>query len=940
MDKAKVGLSYSRLSHLQYICNRHLLGLFVWVCLEPCLLRRSPPCSTRGATQKGLELFASTIKFVEGCIFNMEKVDEDASLEFKWLKRRGFGGKKKEIQFYESFIYDGVTYMLYDCVYMYKEGLREPYIGKLIKIWELRDNKRKKVKVQWFFRPEEISKWLGDTMTLENEIFFASGEGVGLANINPLEAIAGQCNVVCVSKDHRNPQPSNEELKAADFIFYRTFDVQSCSILDKMEEKVGGLEIEYIFNRKEGENTSTPPENTSVRKEENQNTTTCGEAHQLLTKSLTNKLKDDKEDINLSAEVDAKVESQDKDIPNLLAETDGCILKADKDNSRLKDMPLGKDKADKHEMEASIVPVHKVEAKERNKPPAGSDKLHDRPFKKIMPDDKNPPMEKQVELEVAIDSERLKDMPSKKSKVDKSVKIPVNKLKVLGTTGSNSEMGKTDSCIDKADKDNSKLKDMPCSKDKDERKVSIVPVNEVEAKERNKTPTGYDKLHDRPLKKIKSDDKAAPKEQVELEVAGDSVKADKDNSKLKNMPCSKDKADKDVMKESMVPVHKVEAKVRNKTLAGSDSLHDRPLKKIKSNDKTTLKEKQVEVEAVGDPERLTDFIKSPVAGISKHEDKLTPHVNNLKGTSGTTEEKPYGKNGKVLLGSDKGKSSTKVTDDLEGRMLNKTMTDGSFKMPDNKKNNSVQKLSINTNGSNGKDLVDKQPKVEHSGESKRKLSVSKSPKVSALSTDRDKKTMYQEFVVGPKPNAEKSGWFRRLPWEERLKNAYDIGAAILLYNVDPNYTSEEVEDIIWHASTENCQAKILPRNAVSSPHYGQALILLKTKEAAQRVLAKLDEECLMLSNGRPLVATTCPPILLRKSSNFFGHLAIDKIRLQNQREMDEAVSTSHFSQPNTIEYDMAMEWSLLQSRSKKWWEMIHKQQGDELRKIKIALLKK
>ncbi|XP_024985702.1 protein ANTI-SILENCING 1 isoform X2 [Cynara cardunculus var. scolymus] len=899
----------------------------------------------------------------------MEKVDEDASLEFKWLKRRGFGGKKKEIQFYESFIYDGVKYMLYDCVYMYKEGLREPYIGKLIKIWELRDSKTKKVKVQWFFRPEEISKWLGDTTTLENEIFFASGEGVGLANINPLEAIAGQCNVVCVSKDRRNPQPSDEELKVADFIFYRTFDVQSCSILDKMEEKVGGLGIEYIFNRKEGENTSTLPQSISDRKEENQNTTTCGEVHQLLTKSLTNKLKDDKEDIKLSAEVevkvDAKGESQGKDIPNLLAENDSCILKADKDNSRLKDMPFSKDKAGKDEMKTSMVPIHKVEAKERNKPPTGSDKLHDRPLKKIMPDDKNPSKEKQVELEVAGDSDRLKDMPSKKSEVEKSIKLPVNKLKALGTTGSSSEMGKTDSCIDKADEDNSKLKDMPCNKDKDERKVSIVPVHEVEAKERNKTPTGNDKLHDRPLKKMKSNDKAVPKEkQVELEVARDSerlkdmpskkskvenssklpvdsnskheeklplhvkdlkdsetsgtnsemgksdrctVKADKDNSKQKNMPCSKDK---DEMEESTLPVHKVEAKEKNKTPAGSDNLHDRPLKKIKSNDKTTLKEIQVEVQADGDSERLTNSIK------------------------------PHGKNGKVLLESDKGKSSTKVTDDLEGRMLNKTRTDGSFKMPDNKKNNSVQKLSIDTSGSNGKDLVDKQPKVEQSVESKRRLSMSKSPKVSGLSTDRDKKTIYQEFVVGPKPNADRSGWFRRLPWEERLKNAYDQGTAVLLYNVDPNYTSGEVEDIIWHALTENCEAKILQRTAVSSPHYGQALILLKTKEAAQRVLAKLDEECLMLSNGRPLVAITCPPILVRKNSNFFGHLAIDKLKLQNQREMDEAVSTSHFSQPNTIEYDMAMEWSLLQSRSKKWWEMIHKQQGDELRKVKTALVKK
>lgn len=56
------------------------------------------------------------------------------------------------------------------------------------------------------------------------------------------ESIAGACNVVCVSKDYRNPQPSAEELNAADFVFYRTFDVQSCTISDKMDDKVGDLE--------------------------------------------------------------------------------------------------------------------------------------------------------------------------------------------------------------------------------------------------------------------------------------------------------------------------------------------------------------------------------------------------------------------------------------------------------------------------------------------------------------------------------------------------------------------------------------------------------------------------------------------------------------------------------------------------------------------------
>jgi hypothetical protein len=62
------------------------------------------------------------------------------------------------------------------------------------------------------------------------------------------EAIGGKCKVVCTSKDSRNPQPSDEELQKADFIFYRAFDVKHLKILDKIEEKVAGIEgITFSF---------------------------------------------------------------------------------------------------------------------------------------------------------------------------------------------------------------------------------------------------------------------------------------------------------------------------------------------------------------------------------------------------------------------------------------------------------------------------------------------------------------------------------------------------------------------------------------------------------------------------------------------------------------------------------------------------------------------
>ncbi|CAH1451614.1 unnamed protein product [Lactuca virosa] len=778
--------------------------------------------------RSGLELFASTIKLVECCIFYMEKVDEDANLEFKWLIKKGRGGKNKEVQFYGSFIYDGVKYVLYDCVYMYKEGLREPYIGKLTKIWENAD-KSKKVKVHWFFRPEEISKWLGDTKTLENEILFASGEGVGLTNISPLEAIAGKCNVVCVSKDSRNPQPSDEQLKAADFIFYRTFDVESCTILDNMDEKIGGIEIKHIFNRREDESISTLPETTTTTTSTDNTititTSTSSEPKQLLlTKTLpnSNNLKDD--------------DAQDKNIPILAAEITSVAL-LEKTNPKIDE------KADKHAMEAN---------KRKKSSTTGSDKLHEQPSKKMKLDDKNLPKEKQVEVvEVDRDSVGLKDvivMPSKKSKVDNNVR----------TGGKNSEIGKTDTSVVKTDKDN-----MKSSKDKDETKVSKVSTVD---KERKKTPMESDKLDDRPLKKMKS--KVANEKQKQVEVEGEKI----------------------------------------------EKLTDLSSKKSKVEDKSAPNEKQKQVEVEGEKiEKLTDLPSKK----SKDEVKSPRNVNNL-GTSGTQEEKANGKNN-----YNKGK----ISDELEGRRLKKTKAEGSFKIPDNKKNSSS---TINSNGKNllvasegkSKSVVVNNNNKENqseSNESKKKLSMSQSPK-----------DMYKEFVVGPKPNADESGWFERLPWEQSLKSAYDQGSAILLHNVDPDYTSGEVEDLVWHAFTENCEAKILPHSVISSPHCYQALVLLKTKEAAQRVLAKLDEDCLMLSNGRPLVGTPCPPIIPRKTCKFFGHLSIDRIKI-NQREMEEAVSTSHFSQPNTIEYDMAMEWFLMQSKSIKWWEMIHKLQGNEFR---------
>ncbi|XP_045811089.1 protein ANTI-SILENCING 1-like isoform X1 [Trifolium pratense] len=175
--------------------------------------------------------------------------EESETLKFKWGKMRGKGGKKKDTQFYESFTLDGVDYELFDTVYV-QNGFAEPSIGKIIKIWETPTvEKLRKIKVQWFFRPCQISRFLNGVKIYYNELFFACGDGPEVASINSLESIAGKCNVVCISKDPRNPRLSDETVWRAEFVFHRYFDVGKHKILEEVDDKIVGIGVKNLFNK-------------------------------------------------------------------------------------------------------------------------------------------------------------------------------------------------------------------------------------------------------------------------------------------------------------------------------------------------------------------------------------------------------------------------------------------------------------------------------------------------------------------------------------------------------------------------------------------------------------------------------------------------------------------------------------------------------------------
>nr|POF06645.1 protein anti-silencing 1 [Quercus suber] len=189
-------------------------------------------------------------------LLRVTKVEDN--MKFKWGRKKGVSKTDERIQFYESFTYEDVEYFVYDCAYIYCKGDTETSICKLVKMFETPTHV-KRVKVVWFHRPIEIRDILGNHNPQWNELFLASGQGVGRRDyINPLEVIVGKCSVVCTSKDERNPYASKTELKWADYFFYRIVDVEKCVISEKFNDEIAGIKVEYFFNKRKDPKLISP----------------------------------------------------------------------------------------------------------------------------------------------------------------------------------------------------------------------------------------------------------------------------------------------------------------------------------------------------------------------------------------------------------------------------------------------------------------------------------------------------------------------------------------------------------------------------------------------------------------------------------------------------------------------------------------------------------
>ncbi|XP_020878800.1 protein ANTI-SILENCING 1 [Arabidopsis lyrata subsp. lyrata] len=640
----------------------------------------------------------------------MEESVTSEGLEFKWGKKKCVGGKKKDVQFYESFIYDGDEYHLYDCVLVgdaSEPDSTEPFIGMIIKIWE-HANKHipRKVKLLWFFKPSEIAPYLeGVPDVLANELFLASGEGLGLANINQLEAIGGKCSVLCISKDKRNPQPSDEKINSADFVFRRSFDVKSCKVVDTIDDKIAGVDVKFIFNRACSEKEATAVQN--IEADVNGNSDSL------------------KPNGPLASGSGRKIEDNHFESSDCKKSSNGCIQEKEKGHYQL---------ATK---KATV-------AEERSNKDSGSrgnhfdGKAQESEVKKQLTKQKSMPAEERYSNSFEASGSRIIHSISRKAQVN-DVKKQLTKQKSM-------------------------------------------PAEERYGKE-------LSGLDDRPLKKQKRD--------------GSVTIPDGRNTTLLQNITSDGKKDTGSFK--------------------------RP------RDKVTIEEV---------PPEKRSFVKKRDLGVSVSEGKTTKTV------------------------TEKGLSKKPSFGHAEDKML----------ADDNERN-------------------------------------------------------YQVTEVCRRPDAGKSKWFRSLPWEESMREAEKKGTVVLLQNLDPTYTSDEVEDIVYSALNEQCEARMIERTSVTIPHVGEALVIFKTREVAERVIRRLDEGCLLLSSGRPLVASFAKITPPGKPSSFSGHIKLHKT--QTRREMRDAVATSHCSQPNNLEFDMAMEWCLHQARHEQASESVSKRQLEEMKLLRI-----
>ncbi|CAI5534689.1 unnamed protein product [Closterium sp. Naga37s-1] len=200
----------------------------------------------------------------DDAVIDVEEDEEEEELPFRWgdpAPGPSRGGKR----FYLWFEQGGERFDIYDCVYCQAEEGMDPYVGKIVRMYELPPSHRgkrnsiggkpgeRKVDIRWFFRAADVQAEGGQLPrdVRPNEVFLAVPEGTqGVTDANKVIVVDSRARILCVSEDQRNPQPSAAQVESAELVFCRAWDMQQKRVLEDLQVAIDDLgSEEAVFNK-------------------------------------------------------------------------------------------------------------------------------------------------------------------------------------------------------------------------------------------------------------------------------------------------------------------------------------------------------------------------------------------------------------------------------------------------------------------------------------------------------------------------------------------------------------------------------------------------------------------------------------------------------------------------------------------------------------------
>ncbi|CAM6110770.1 unnamed protein product [Calypogeia fissa] len=125
-----------------------------------------------------------------------------------------------------------------------------------------------------------------------------------------------------------------------------------------------------------------------------------------------------------------------------------------------------------------------------------------------------------------------------------------------------------------------------------------------------------------------------------------------------------------------------------------------------------------------------------------------------------------------------------------------------------------------------------------------------------------------------------------MPWHKTLEIALDKGRALLLQNLDPWFSSSEIEGMLSELLEVACEARLLPPKGLFLLYFRRSSCSVSKPIGSRKRLCKVYRKRFDL--GRRGVTSQC-------------------------------------AQPNTVGFEMGMQWRLLQERHCEAWNLAGKE---------------